>query len=236
MDKQYAEYLIKKTKEDYDKIAGDFSRTRAYLWDDLRQFASRAKGGDSLLDFGCGNGRLFELFGDIKNVHYIGIDQSCALIEKAKEKYAGAEFICSDSAKLPFPNEHFNMIFAVASLHHIPSEQKRLELLVEFKRTLKPDGVIIITAWNLWQRKYISLIAKYTLKKILGQSLLDWGDIFVPWKNDSGEAAAERYYHAFTVSSLKQVIQKSGFVMQESGRFGGQHGENYNLYAIAKKL
>ena len=126
MDKQYADYLIKKTKEDYDKIAGDFSRTRAYLWDDLRQFASRAKGGDSLLDFGCGNGRLFELFGDIKNVHYIGIDQSCALIERAKEKYAGAEFIYSDSAKLPFPNEHFNMIFAVASLHHIPSEQKRL--------------------------------------------------------------------------------------------------------------
>ena len=236
MKQEYAEYLTKKTKQDYDAIADDFSRTRAYLWDDLRRFAALVKEGDSLLDFGCGNGRLFELFAGIKNIHYTGIDQACRLIEKAREKHAGAEFICSYSEKLPFPNEYFNIIFAVASLHHIPSERKRLELLAEFKRTLKPGGVIVVVVWNLWQRKYIGLIAQHTLKKISGQSPLNWGDIFVPWKNAGGGAAAERYYHAFTTRSLKRVIQKSGFVIQESGRLGGQSGGNYNLYAIAKKL
>src|SRR3989344_1026446 len=157
MKQDYAEYLTKKTKEDYDKIAGDFSRTRAYLWDDLRRFAALVKEGDSLLDFGCGNGRLFELFGDIKGIHYTGIDHACQLIEKAREKHAGAEFICSYSEKLPFPNEYFNIIFAVASLHHIPSERKRLELLAEFKRTLKPGGGIVVVVWHLWQTKYNGL-------------------------------------------------------------------------------
>ena len=238
MKKEYAEYLTKKTKEDYDKIASDFSRTRAYLRDDLRRFAELVKEGDKALDFGCGNGRLSELFAGIKNIHYTGVDQACLLIEKAREKYAGAgaEFICSDGEKLPFPDEYFNTIFAVASLHHIPSEQKRLELLAEFQRLLKPNGILVVTVWNLWQRKYISLIAKYTLKKISGQSPLDWRDVFVPWRNASGEAVAERYYHAFTDRLLKRVIQKGCFVIQESGRFGGHQGKNYNLYAIAKKL
>ena len=238
MQKQYAEYLIKKTKQDYDVIADDFSRTRAYLWDDLRRFAGLVKEGDKMLDFGCGNGRLFELFAGAKNIHYIGVDQACRLIKKAKEKYAGtaAEFVCSDSERLLFPDGRFNIIFAVASLHHIPSERKRLELLAEFQRILKPNGILVVTVWNLWQRKYIGLIAKYTLKKISGQLPLDWGDIFVPWKNAGGGAAAERYYHAFTHHSLKRVIQNSCFVIQESGRFGGHQGKNYNLYAIAKKL
>jgi len=238
MKKEYAEYLTKKTKEDYDKIASDFSRTRAYLRDDLRRFAELVKEGDKALDFGCGNGRLSELFAGIKNIHYTGVDQACLLIEKAREKYAGAgaEFICSDGEKLPFPDEYFNTIFAVASLHHIPSERKRLELLAEFQRILKPNGILVVTAWNLWQRKYIGLIAKYTLKKISGQSPIDWGDVFIPWKEASGRTVLERYYHAFGARSFNRIIRKSGFVIQESGRFGGRSGKNYNLYAIAKKL
>ena len=31
MDREYAEYLLKKTKGDYNLIAEDFSRTREYV-------------------------------------------------------------------------------------------------------------------------------------------------------------------------------------------------------------
>jgi len=36
MEKKYAEYLLKKTKKDYNLIAEDFSRTRARIWDEIR--------------------------------------------------------------------------------------------------------------------------------------------------------------------------------------------------------
>ena len=170
MKEEYADYLIQKTKEDYDKIAGDFDRTRSYIWNELRRFAGFAKDGDKILDFGCGNGRLLETFHE-KNVKYIGADFSLNLINLARNKYkaevdAGkAEFVKLDELKLPFPDQSFDVIYSIAVLHHIPSVKKREELLAEFSRILKPNGKIIITTWNLWQRKYLNLILKHTIKK-----------------------------------------------------------------------
>lgn len=234
MKEEYANYLIQKTKEDYDKIAYDFDRTRAYLWDDLRQFTSYVKEGDSVLDFGCGNGRLFELFRDIKNIRYAGVDQSEKLIDLARAKYPAGEFLCVEGFRLPFPDSSFDAVFAVAVLHHIPSAKKRKKLLAEFRRVLKPGGTLIITVWNLWQKKYRSLILKYTIGKIVGQSELDFGDVLVPWLNERGEKIAERYYHAFTAHSLNQVIQNGGFVIHKTGYFGGA-AKKFNIYVIARK-
>ena len=239
MDKQYAEYLIKKTKEDYDKIAGDFDRTRSYIWSELNRFAGFTKNGDKILDFGCGNGRLLEVFRE-KNAKYIGADFSLNLINLARNKYkaevdAGkADFIKLDGLKLPFPDRSFDAIYSIAVLHHIPSVQKREELLAEFSRILKPNGKIIITVWNLWQRKYLNLILKHTIKKIFGQSKADFKDILVPWKNASGKSSADRYYHCFTQLELKQIIKRAGFCILENGFFGGAKGK-FNIYVIAEK-
>ena len=234
MKEEYADYLIQKTKDDYDKISGDFSRTRSYLWDDLRQFSLYVKEGDKVLDFGCGNGRLFELFRDVKNIRYIGVDQSNKLIDLAREKYPVGEFFHIEDLRLPFVDSSFDVVFAVAVLHHIPSRHKREELLSEFRRVLKPNGILIVTVWNLWQKKYRSLILKYAIRKIIGRSKLDIGDVFIPWMDGRGEKNAERYYHAFTKRSLNQVIQNSGFVMQKTGYFGGVE-KKFNIYAIARK-
>src|SRR3989338_9736178 len=75
MDKDYADYLVKKTQEDYNTIAEDFDRTRGRLWEGMERFAAAVDDGDAVLDFGCGNGRLLELF-EGKTVDYTGIDQS----------------------------------------------------------------------------------------------------------------------------------------------------------------
>lgn len=234
MNEQYANYLIQKTREDYDKISSDFSRTRSYLWDDLRQFSSYVKEGDRVLDFGCGNGRLFELFRDIKNIYYIGVDQSDKLIGLARAEHPVGEFLCIGDPRLPFADSSFDAVFAVAILHHIPSRRKREDLLIEFRRVLKPGGILIVTVWNLWQKKYRGLIFKYAIRKIFGQSKLDFGDVFVLWLDGHGKKIAERYYHAFTGRSLGKVMRASGFVMGKVCHFGGT-AKKYNIYAIARK-
>lgn len=239
MKEEYANYLIQKTREDYDKISGDFDRTRSYVWSELKRFADFAKDGDKVLDFGCGNGRLLEIFRE-KNVKYVGADFSLNLINLARNKYkmeidAGkAEFIKLDELKLPFPDRSFDVIYSVAVLHHIPSVRKREELLAEFSRILKPNGKIIITAWNLWQWKYLNLVFKYTIKKIFGQSKTDFKDILVPWKDASGKSSADRYYHCFTQRELKQIVKRAKFNILESGFFGGAKGK-FNIYVIAEK-
>ena len=86
MKRKYAEYLLKKTKEDYDKIAEEFSRTRERPWPEIKFLIDKyIIAGERILDLGCGNGRLLEFFKD-KKVDYIGTDFSEKLIEIAKKR------------------------------------------------------------------------------------------------------------------------------------------------------
>lgn len=239
MKKQYAHFLVEKTKEDYDAIAHDFSQSRSSLWGELKDFAVTVKAGGTVLDFGCGNGRLFEAFRG-RGVHYVGTDQSRALIEasaanhKISVESGEARFAVSSGEKLPFPDASFDAVFSVAVLHHIPSVEKRKALLAEFRRVLKPDGIVLVTVWNLWQKKYIPLIAKYTLKKAFGQSELDAKDILIPWKYDPGISRAERYYHCFTKGELSSLARGADFREIECSSFGGAQ-KRFNLYILAKK-
>ncbi|MBI3671569.1 class I SAM-dependent methyltransferase [Candidatus Azambacteria bacterium] len=241
MKQEYAKKLIEKNRQAYDLISQDFDRTRSYLWEGLKPFSKYAKNGDAVLDFGCGNGRLLNLFAG-KNVSYIGIDASDGLINAAKKKFSGnlpegingVEFLKVDSLKLPFKDGSFDSVYSIAALHHIPTEKMRLELLSEFQRTLKPEGKMVLTNWNLWQKNYRNLILKYAIKKFFGQSGMDLKDVIVPWKDQKGVVMAERYYHAFTKSELKRIVKRSGSDILEIGYFGGKNN-NANIYIIAKK-
>ena len=239
MHKQYANYLIEKTRADYDRIASDFDRTRGYVWKELERFGERAKEGQKVLDFGCGNGRFLEVFKG-KNIAYTGIDQSERLIERVRAKYAheitdgSARFIASSGDTLPFPDASFDCVFSIAALHHIPSAEKRDAVMRELRRVLAPRGTLVITVWNLWQKKYRALVVRAALAKIMGRSQLDLFDVFVPWKNSRGDVQAQRYYYCFSLFSLKRLIRQAGFSLQESGYFGGKRGR-FNMYVIAVK-
>ena len=239
MKKQHADFLVEKTKEDYDAIARDFNQSRSSLWGELKDFAAGVKKNGTVLDFGCGNGRLLQAFRG-RGVRYVGTDQSRALIDaaivnhKAAVESGVAQFLVSSGERLPFPDASFDAVFSVAVLHHIPSVEKRKALFAEFKRVLKPDGIVLVTVWNLWQKKYIPLIAKYTLKKIFGQSELDAKDILIPWRYDPGVSRAERYYHCFTKSELSALAHGADFREIECGSFGGEQ-KKFNLYILAKK-
>lgn len=231
--------MIEKTKEDYDAIANDFNQSRSSLWGELKNFAADVKSGGTVLDFGCGNGRLLEAFRG-RGVRYVGTDQSRALVDAAIANHkmsvesGEARFSVSSLERLPFPDASFDAVFSVAVLHHIPSVEKRKALFAEFRRVLKPDGVLLVTVWNLWQKKYIPLIAKYTLKKAFGQSEMDAKDILIPWNYDPGVSRAERYYHCFTKGELSSLAHTADFREVECSSFGGAQ-KRFNLYILAKK-
>jgi len=127
MKPEYAKYLMKKTKEYFDKNVEGFSESRRKLWPEFEELKKYIKA--DVLDLGCGNGRLFELFKN-KNVKYIGVDFSEKLIEKARAKY-GDHFQVADIFSLPFSDNYFDSIWAIAVFHHIPSQELRLKALKE---------------------------------------------------------------------------------------------------------
>ncbi len=129
MERSYAEYILKKTKDDYNLIAEDFSRVRSRMWEEMRFLVDDYMiAGERILDLGCGSGRFFEFLRD-KKVDYIGIDNSERLIEIAKKKYPKTRFQVTDVLNLPFHRNFFDKIYSIAVLHHIPSEEFRLQFL-----------------------------------------------------------------------------------------------------------
>lgn len=65
--------------------------------------------GSSVLDAGCGYGRLCEFFDN-----YTGVDFSPDFIKKAKELYPHKVFIQADLQKLPFRDGEFDWAFCVS--------------------------------------------------------------------------------------------------------------------------
>jgi ubiquinone/menaquinone biosynthesis C-methylase UbiE len=228
MNPSYAKNLIEKTKEDFDKIAESFSESRKELWPEFEELKKYIKDGKKILDLGCGNGRLFQLFKD-KNIEYLGVDSSEKLIEKAREKY-GDYFKVADILELPFSDNHFDSIWTIAVFHHIPSEQLRFKALKEIKRVLKKNGKVIMICWNLWQPNYLKVLLKFTLIKLFKGSKLDFKDIFVPWK----KTKVQRYYHAFTKRELKGLFQKAGFQVEEL-RYLKRNEKKTNILAVGIK-
>ncbi|MDD4353959.1 MAG: methyltransferase domain-containing protein [Candidatus Nanoarchaeia archaeon] len=231
MKEVYAKYIIDKTKTDYNFISDDFSRTREYIWEELRPILNKyIFKKDKVLDLGCGNGRYFNYFKE-KETDYIGVDNSEKLIEIAKKKHLFADFRFSEALKLPFPDNYFDKVVSIAVLHHIPSEKFRIEFLKEAKRVLKKDGKIIITVWKFHQKKEKKLLFKYTLLKIFGLSELDFMDILEPWGKK-----ANRYYRWFREKEILSLFKKTGFIKEEIGIVENEKGNRKNIYFVGKKL
>lgn len=237
-----AKKILDKLQEDYNDIAESFSRTREKNWSEIYFLKDFVFNGDKILDVGCGNGRLFDIFNS-KKIEYFGVDFSKKLIEIARRKYLPSissdkdtysekvfpTFIRVNALNLPFEDNFFDQVFCIAVFHHIPSKKKRIEFLNEIRRVLKKHGEVHLTVWNLWTRKYVSKIFKEGIKKLFGKSKLDYCDVFIPF-----DKKRNRYYHCFRRSELKKLFLESGFKIKEIKRLK-RRKKKVNIYVRAVK-
>ncbi len=214
MKKDVALKIIKANKILYNQIAKDFSETRYNIWPEFEYFKGYLHNGQAILDLGCGNGRLLSMLKDYK-VSYLGIDYSENLIREAQANWPDRKFKSADILEIGNIKEKFDLVFCIATLHHIPSAKLREQVLLNIKSLLKPDGKLLMTNWNLWQTRYLKYIIKYTLlkltdpyKEVNGIEIgnLDLQDVFIPWKKKN-----YRYVHAFTELNVANLLKKTGF-------------------------
>ena len=93
-----------------------------------------------ILDFGCGPGRDLKHFLDAGH-HVIGLDASAQFCRLARE-WSGCEVWQQDFLALDLPANHFDGVFANASLFHVPSRDID-GVLASLYRALQPEGVLL---------------------------------------------------------------------------------------------
>ena len=94
----------------------------------------------TLLDFGCGPGRDLQTFTRLGHVA-VGLDGTERFTQMARQD-SGCEVWHQDFLKLELPAEHFDGIFANASLFHVPTQELE-QVLGKLHATLKPGGVLL---------------------------------------------------------------------------------------------
>ena len=234
MDKKTQKEILEIVKCNYEEIAEHYSETRkkhlSSLWDELKKICGNVEDWHSVLDVGCGNGRLLEILKD-KKIHYLGVDNIYKLIDLAKKRFPVNKFIFGDILDLGVIKElNFNYVFCVAVLNHLPGKELQIKALKQLKNKTKDDGRIIITVWAMWgQKKFRKIIYKFILLKLLRKNKMDIGDILFDWKNSKGEVVSKRYYHAFYKWELKKIAKKSGLKVEKIIK------DKFNYYLILKK-
>lgn len=215
-------------KKGYDLISRSFCHTRNYLWREMDSMKGLVKEGE-VIDLGCGNGRLYELFQDNPKISYTGIDFSEKLIDYAKSRYLedfkgkGPKpvFKVADMTAYPLEKNKYSGIFPIASYHHIPSKKERLEFLKNIHDALKDDGMVVLTIWNLWSNKTMTKVRQSWWRKLLRKEGGGLFDVFYPF-NDNGKIVY-RYYRMFTKRAIRKELQTYFDIYKEESWQKGQN-------------
>jgi ubiquinone/menaquinone biosynthesis C-methylase UbiE len=103
---------------------------------------------DRILEIGMGNGLFVrEILERHPTIHYTGFDYSPLMVEEAKRINAEwiekerAEFMLGDVSSLPFRDKTFTKIFTVNTIYFW---KDNAAVMKEFRRILKPGGILII--------------------------------------------------------------------------------------------
>jgi SAM-dependent methyltransferase len=99
----------------------------------------------SILDFGCGCGRVLRRWHDEANVDLHGSDYNPRLIDWCRRSLPFADFRVNGLAPpLAYDDESFDFIYALSVFTHL-TEELQDQWLVELQRVLAPKGFLAFT-------------------------------------------------------------------------------------------
>jgi trans-aconitate 2-methyltransferase len=127
-----------------DRVARSPSNsTRTAVLDDLLAMAGDVPPRPSILDLGCGDGRVTrEVHRRLGARATVGVDRDPRTLEAARSLAAeGVEFVLADHAALEDRDERWDVIFSSATLQSIPDHPATLALLA---RLLCPAGQLLL--------------------------------------------------------------------------------------------
>ena len=213
---------------DYNNFAKTFSNSRKSMkWEEIEYFLSFLEWKKDLkvLDIWCGNWRLlWELKNkklDLKD--YLGVDLSSWLLEEAKKLHTNNEFLELNMLNLDTLHNNYNVIFLIASFHHLMNFDDRLKTLRHVFNLLDYWAMVFMTNWSLNselnKKRYNEAIISWSENKFWS---LDYN--IKLWWND-------RYYHSFDLKELEFLFSEVWFEIIENKEFDNKR----NFISIIKK-
>jgi len=136
------------SKQYFDNVASQWDQMRQDFFSEaVRKKALTVAGvqsGKIAADIGAGTGFMTEGL-LLAGLRVIAVDQSDAMLEEMRKKFAGAEGIdyrVGEAENLPVSDERVDYVFANMYLHHVESPSYAIKEMV---RILRSGGKLVIT-------------------------------------------------------------------------------------------
>ena len=102
--------------------------------------------GDQILEVGCGSGALLSRLIAHGSGHVVGVDWLRTSLDLARQRSSRARLLQGDACALPFSEERFDKVIAQHLIEHFEDPK---QVLTEWRRVLKPHGVLVIVTPNI---------------------------------------------------------------------------------------
>lgn len=141
-------------------MSTDTDRQRAY-WNraaaektfthplDLALLAAHLEPAATILDYGCGYGRLSVELQQAGYHNIIGMDFSDAMVARARAACPDLTFEVTEQVSLRLENDTVDAVLLFAVLTCIASDQTQQALVAELARVLRPGGIIYVSDYLL---------------------------------------------------------------------------------------
>lgn len=179
----------------YEVIAKEFSDTRAYVWQCVKDFTELIKPNTYILEIGCGNGKNINYILNHIDCQMIGVDTCQNFVDMCKSNKF--KVYNNSILNLQFNCNTFDYVLCVAMFHHLLTEEDQNNAMKEILRVMKSGSLCMITCWATEQPN------SNDIKKFK----FDEGINIVPWKGRY-ELNKTRYYYVFSEKMFREFFDK----------------------------
>jgi ubiquinone/menaquinone biosynthesis C-methylase UbiE len=165
----------------YNNISREFGLTRSSPWPFVKNWIEDIAPGSFVADIGCGN-----CVNQFRNdINWMSLDSCLGMCECAQES------CLANVHNIPYRSNIFDNVISIACIHHLSTQQRRINAVKECYRILKPGGVCLISVWKEHSRGS--------------------GDQMINWKTNK----FKRFYHLFSHKEALEVFRGYDYTVCE---------------------
>jgi ubiquinone/menaquinone biosynthesis C-methylase UbiE len=216
----------------------DLRESRALIRETVLRLAKERPRHWQALDVGCGTGRASIVLAELGGI-VCALDaasemlQQCSAIARDEGLADRLTTVRASADAIPFPKDHFDMVFSFRFLHLFPP-QVYPDLLGEMLRVTKPGGYVVVEFKNRWYgmlrpSKNTHAVSARQMREItrtMGVSLHETPGVLLPkcwhFRNSPTISQVARWLARHTLRSLSAtrvaVIRKKPIIVRADVR------------------
>lgn len=250
MDNKTIQTLNELNQKFYETVGSEFDRTRQQYWEGWDTFLPHlnliSDSNMRVLDVACGNsrfGRFLDEYLPTKQIEYVGIEREPQLLSLADSALKPTHLhyrlenndIVENLLNKNLSNTirgTYDLIVVFGLLHHIPSQQLREELIAILTKTLKPNGLLIVSSWQFARLPRFS--ERFVEPQVAGMNdvVLEKNDYILDWKR---AIVAYRYCHFADETELKELLNITSDLDIIDSYYADGKTHSLNCYVIGQK-